>query len=379
MGGSDDPIQEMRSMLEDTLLNPFEIDPVNELPHVAAPVANWTEYVYFFGYDDQARQGISVHVGREPTDTQIWRGTLGIFLPDADRLLVAKYVGRDGSDRGPGSGPLQVRCITPMRTWMVEFNGLVHPTSRSDIMTKVFEDSKAELAKFCLVFEAAAPFWDLERGTAQGTGQPNLVLDEETSETKRSQLKTAHWEQICRVSGEITFRGKTTRIEGGGVRDHSHGPRDYGPIVGSNWINALFPSGKAIMAMGMRLVGREINLGYIFRNDGSPLEVVKLIEQPFSVAEDTPARSLAADPLTDPKSKHFRFVLQSKKGREVIEGEILHAMGTTYVSPNHELVGTNLSLIKGGSQLAECPALFHWDGETGVGVRERIARIGALR
>jgi hypothetical protein len=90
MRGFGDPIQETRSMLEDTLLNPFEIDPVNELPHVAAAVANWTEYVYFFGYDAKARQGISVHVGREPTDTRIWRGTLGIFLPDADQLLVAK-------------------------------------------------------------------------------------------------------------------------------------------------------------------------------------------------------------------------------------------------------------------------------------------------
>jgi hypothetical protein len=76
------PIQEMRSVLADALLNAFGIDPVN-----ASPVANWTEYVYFFGYDDQARKGISAHVGREPTDTRIWCGTLGIFLPDADRRL----------------------------------------------------------------------------------------------------------------------------------------------------------------------------------------------------------------------------------------------------------------------------------------------------
>lgn len=135
-------------MLEDALLNPFGIDPVNELPHAAAPVANWTEYVYFFGYDDQALQGISVHVGREPTDTQIWRGTLGIFLPDADRLLVAKYVGRDGSDRGPGAGPLQVRCVTPMRTWMVEFNGLVHPISRNDVMTRCSRIRRRNSRKF---------------------------------------------------------------------------------------------------------------------------------------------------------------------------------------------------------------------------------------
>ena len=366
-------------VIEDALLNPFDIDPIEELPHNPMSVPNWTEYVYLFGYDEEARQGISVHIGREPTDTEIWRGTLGIFLPDGEQLLVAKYLGRDGSDRGPGAGPLQVRCITPMRTWMVEFNGLVQPVARNDIMTKTLQDSKVEVAKFCLVFEAAGPLWDLEKGIQQGTNQPSLVLDEESSEAKRAQLKTHHWEQICRIHGKISFRGKTTSIAGGGVRDHSHGPRDYGPIVGTSWINATFPSGKAIMAMGMRLRDREINLGYIFRGDGSPLEVVELLEQPFSVALDTPPGSVPADPMTDEETKHFRFVLQSSQGREIVEGELLHAMGTTYVSPNHELVGTDLTEIEGGAQLAECPARFLWDGETGIGVRERIARVVALR
>jgi hypothetical protein len=366
-------------MLDDKLLNPFGIDPADELPHAAQDVANWTEYVYFMGYDDRAHQGISVHIGREPTDTDIWRGTLGIFLPDGESLLVAKYLGRDGSDRGPGAGPLQVRCVTPFRTWMLEFNGLVHRVPRNQIMTQTFRDAKAEVASFCLIFEGAGPMWDLEQAVQRAGNVQSLVLDEEVSEAKRDKLKTHHWEQICRVHGHMTVGGETTQISGGGIRDHSHGPRDYGPIIGSNWINAVFPSGKVVMAMGMNLVGRSINIGYIFRGDGSPLELIEIVEQPPIVTEQTDPRSMPADPLADSRTRQVRIVLKSRKGEEVITGELLHAMGTTYVSPNHELVGTDLEQVQGGSQLAECPTRFHWDRESGVGVRERIARVGALR
>jgi hypothetical protein len=364
-------------MIDEKFLNPFGIDPSVELPHARQPVPNWTEYCYFFGYDADAGLGVSIHIGREPTDINIWRGTLGIYLPNGE-LLVAKYFGRDGSDRGPGAGPLQVRCIVPFRTWSVEFNGLATPVSRKSIMTEALKDAPAELASFHLVFEGVGPFWDSEKGN-RAANQPGIVLDFEKSESKRKELETHHWEQIGMLRGAITARGKTTQIVGGGVRDHSHGARDYWPIIGSTWANAVFPSGKVFNAVFMRMVGREIKFGYIFRNDGTPLEVVKLIEHPDVVSEDTPARSVAADPMTDDKLRRPRYVVETANGREVLEGELLHAMGTTYLSPNFELVGTDLARVKGGSQLAECAARYTWNGEVGVGVNERIARVITLR
>ena len=364
-------------MIDDKFLNPFEIDPAVELPFARQPVNNWTEYCYFYGYDPNAGMGVSIHIGREPTDTSIWRGTLGIYLPNGE-LLVAKYFGRDGSDRGPGAGPLRLRCVVPMRTWAAEFNGLATRVSRTSIMTEPFKDAPAELASFHLVFEGVGPFWDAEKGN-RAADQPGIVLDMEKSEEKRKHLETHHWEQIGAVTGDITVGGKTTRIVGGGVRDHSHGARDYWPIIGSTWANAVFPSGKVFNAVFMRMIGREIKFGYIFRNDGSPLEVVKLIEHPFVVDEDTPDRSVAADPLTDESLRRPRYVVETSRGREVLEAELLHAMGTTYLSPNFELVGTDLARVKGGSQLAECAARYTWNGEVGSGVNERIARVSKLR
>lgn len=363
-------------MIDESLINPFGVPREDELPHAAHPLKNWTEYCYFLGFDPKVGAGITIHIGREPTDTRIWRGTLGIFVPGGEELLVAKYFGRDGNDRGPGAGPLQVRCLEPMRLWSVEFDGLAERVTRSAIMNDVHKDSPAELAKFYLLFEAAAPLWDL--GRAGIADQMVLVTDEVSAEVK-AKSHMNHWEQICRVRGSVTVGGKTYELDGAGVRDHSHGPRDYTAIIGNRWSNMLFPSGKALMTMATRVGSNFIIGGYIYRNDGSPLEVVKLLEYPFVADLDTPHQSVAADPLADASVRNFRMLIQTKRGKEEITGEILHAMGTTYLKPNFELVGTDVARVKGGSQLAECPAVFKWDGEIGMGMTERIAMMEHLR
>ncbi|MET0659047.1 MAG: hypothetical protein ABW110_12930 [Steroidobacteraceae bacterium] len=362
-------------MLSDAIINPFNVDPRDELMHASQPVQNWTEYMYLFGYCLESQHGVSIHIGKESSDPTIWRATLGIFLPNGE-LLVAKYSGRNGTARGGGAGPLQVTCVEPFRIWTADFDGLAERTTHNAIMTRVHQDTIPQLARFHLVFEGAAPMWDLEKGG----DMPSLVLvDGEEAKQKNHPSKTYHWEQLMKVRGEVSYGGKTYEINGGGVRDHSFGPRNYWPLVGSLWINAVFPSGKAIMLMTTHVTGFSFMVGYVYRGDGQPLEVVKVLEHPFLSNVDTPARSVPADPLEEGAERHFKFVFQSKKGREVVAGELVHGMGTTYVSPNFELVGTALDRIKDSSQLAECPARFTWDGEVGVGVRERIVRVAALR
>jgi hypothetical protein len=362
-------------MIDERLINPFKVPTEEELPHVTNGTTNWTEYCYFLGYCGQSRTGATIHIGRHSIDTRIWRGTLGIYLPDGD-LLVAKYFGRDGSDRGPGAGPLQVRCIEPMRLWSVEFDGLAERVTRPAIMNAVHKDSPAELARFYLLFEAAAPLWDL--GRSNMAQQMILITDEKVSiGQKESHLH--HWEQICWVRGEVSVGGKTYPVNGTGVRDHSHGPRDYTAILGNHWLNVVFPSGKAMMLQATRVGDNFIRGGYIFRNDGSPLEVVKLLEHPFVGDKDTAHKSIAADPLTDPRCKSLGWVIQTKRGKEEITGELLHAMGTTYLKPNYELVGTDIARVNGGSQLSESPCVYKWDGETGLGMAERITLMEHLR
>ncbi len=357
-------------MLDTALLNPFGIDPRDELPHPPEDKPNWTEYYYFFGFDRQTDHAVSVHIGREPTDPDIWRAVIGIYSPGG-KLLVGRYFGRDGAIDGPGAGPMRVRCQEPMRRWALSFDGLLEQSDRVALSNRPHPSAIAALAKFDLVFEGAAPMWDL--GKSDLSKGFVFVVDD-----TREESKSHHWEQICKVHGSLTLGGKTLAFSGGGNRDHSFGPRDYTPMVSSMWVNAYFPSGKALMLMGTRVGPFFIQGGYVFRNDGSPLETVRFIEAPAGDGDATPPASIPADPLADPARRHFRVVVATAAGEEIITGELTHALSSTNLSPNHELLGTDLAFPGKGFQFCECPTRYSWNGEEGMGHFERITQLRFL-
>ncbi|MET0988050.1 MAG: hypothetical protein ABW034_21850 [Steroidobacteraceae bacterium] len=353
-------------MIDDAMINPFNTKPEAEFPHPIQPVPLWSEYNYFFGYDPVSQCGISMHVGREPYDPSIWRATFGIYLPGGEELLVAKCSGRDGHARGAGAGPIRVTCVQPFRLWTLEFDGTAQPASRAENMAAAHMDTPGERVRFFLRFEGAAPFWDLH---ALMKGQA---------------WASEHYEQMCRVRGEIQFRGKTLAIDGGGVRDHSVGPRDYGAVVGDFWLNMLFENGAAIMAQTVRTEGNaDIARGYVFRNDGNPLEITEVVEGPVVNTVDTPRRSVEKDPMMEEALRKFHFVIKTKRGLETIQGEIVHSVATSYIAPNDELLGTSFHLVDRGQpkalQLTESATIYTWNGVKGVGTRERVARIATLK
>jgi hypothetical protein len=140
-----------------------------------------------------------------------------------------------------------------------------------------------------------------------------------------------------------------------------------------------------MMVQTVRLEDRgvEIRNGYLFRNDGSPLEVVEVLDGPFVASLETPPASIEKDPLVDDNLRYFKFVIKTKRGEETVEGEIKHSISTTYLSPNDELLGTAFAQLGKGqpraSQLTESSAIFSWNGIKGVGNRERIVRLSVLK
>src|SRR5271163_688239 len=145
-------------MLSDELINPYKLDPKDEFPHIPEATPYWTEHYYFGGIDAKGDVSVFIHISREPTAPEIWRTVIGIPRP-GDKVLVAKYCGRDGDTRGPGAGPLRIRCLEPFRRWTVEFDGLMERTDQAALTHRPHYNSIVELVKFDLTFEAAAPFW----------------------------------------------------------------------------------------------------------------------------------------------------------------------------------------------------------------------------
>src|SRR5262249_20922788 len=142
--------------------------------------------------------------------------------------------------------------------------------------------------------------------------------------------------------------------------------------------------GAAIMAQTVRTEGNaDIKRGYVFRNDGNPLEITEVVEGPVVNTVDTPRSSVEKDPLVDESLRKFHFVIKTQRGLEKADGEIVHSVATTYIAPNDELLGTAFHLVDQGHpkalQLTESATLYTWNGVKGVGTRERVARIATLK
>jgi hypothetical protein len=344
-------------MLDDIFLNPNGHDPQLDLPHAIKVMPNWTEHYFFYGYDMATRHGMCVHIGRLPADPTIWRAVIQVYLP-GEELLVAKYHGRDGDYRGPGAGPFKLTCIEPMKVWTADFDGALYSTTRSALAGGLLQDCPAEPVRFHMVFDAAGPYYGPKEDIVEGRSSDSF-----------------HTEQIHRMRGDITYRGKTLQLQGIGVRDHSSGPRDYGPVISDMWIHALFPSGKSFHAQIVRFTEAEIKGGYIFRNDGSPIEDIEILEHPPVNTLDSPAGSLPSDPLKY-NGGAYRLVLGTKNGVEEYQIQMLHSHIITYRSPVEEFIGTDLT--PGGIQMCEAPAEIRCGDEVAMGLYERVARTETL-
>jgi hypothetical protein len=348
-------------MIAETLLNPDDNTGEQELPFAPPDgITGWTEHYAFFAYDASTEAGLFIHMSRVPDEPVIWRGTLQIYLPDSE-LLVAKYFGRSGTKDGPGAGPLRITCEVPFRRFVAEFDGIAHRSTRQAITSGVMRDSPGELVRFKVAFEAAGP------------------LQGKQAAMKNRVDGSFHTEQVGTSKGSITVAGKTLKISGLGVRDHSAGVRHYGKVVSHMWLHGLFPSGLSFSVFTYRTIGHpEHKAASIFRGDGSPVEYVEILEHPeYPDLAHTPDKFLS-DPVLDPHYRRSHVVLKTSQGPLRIDFEPLHTHAITYVDPCEELNGTDFERPD-GVQMCDAPAIINCNGERGTGLFERSGRVGVLK
>jgi hypothetical protein len=342
-------------------INPFGHSVESEFPHPIETAPNWTEHYFFQGYDFENEYGICIHMGRLVADPQIWRPTIQVYLPNQE-LLIAKLHGRNGHAFGPGASPLKISCIEPFRVWSVEFDGVGQRVKRTELMQSVVEDAPMEPIRFHILFEAAGPIYGRKADIPDGRSVGRF-----------------HSEQICHLRGHFQHEGKIILAKGYGVRDHSSGPRDYGPVLGDCWFQTQYENGDAIMVQIVRFEAAEVKSSYLYCAQTGKIEMLEIVEHPPVPDVNTPPGSVNRDPLQDPNFKTYRVVVKRPDGETLtIKGELNHAHAITYLSPMEELNGTSPDRMD-GLQMCECPTtLERSDGVRGWGLYERTFRIGAL-
>ena len=298
----------------------------------------WTENAVFTMYDRAAGVSVWAHWGRFPRHQHIWEGYVSVFLPDG-RILISRGFGPSERADEASSGPARLRCEKPGERWRMRFDGMLRPATEAQLAAGPLEDGPVEHVEIDLAFVAVHPLYG---GGAQEQG-----------------WATAHFDQGGRITGTVRHEGVEHPISSYGFRDHSYGPRDYSTVIGDTWCTAVFPSGRALLAVEVwQTSGPPYGQGFIF--DGETMHPATSMEVPRLA-------SVEGAPHT------FAMTITTDAGVETVEVRQQASMAVTFGRP--------VGLVAGARTddpelpvITEGPARVTWNGEITDGWIEKSMR-----
>ncbi|MGE4431553.1 MAG: hypothetical protein AB7E05_12505 [Sphingobium sp.] len=319
----------------------------------------WTEYLYFFAIDEGTQRAISIHVGRCVGDLDRWRASIVAYLAD-DGLAVAMVEGQGWTDRRLEIGGLVIDIVEDARLWRVAFTGVARTVRRRDTMRGLARDGGEVALTFDLAFGGVVPLWDLRSSIGDAESYSRM-----------------HHQQVGRAIGSFACGEAAISFSGMCVRDHSSGPRNYALVEGDFWISVLFPSGRAIMAQAVKLANSMTNAAYLATPGADVLALGTVITHPAVPSADAAPGSFPADPMDGDDARDMEIVVEIGGRTHSMRGDLLHAAALTFYPPASEEIGTDFDTA-GVLQWTESLIKVRYDGETGYGVRERIAPVAIL-
>jgi hypothetical protein len=300
----------------------------------------WSENYCNQAYSPGAGVGFWTHLSRLAGPEDLWRDVFIAYLP-GDRFLIGKGYGNSAGPEGPGSGMLSMRCEEPWQRWSMRFRGAVRDVAGSALRAGALPDQHHHVAALDLTWTAMSPVWDLG---ARMSGQT---------------WARAHYEQACRVTGELVLGAERWEIDGTGIRDHSRGTRVFGTVREHWWLSGQFPSGRSFAVLQVINHGDEVTpLSYGYVSDGKTLDGAEVADLQIVEAD------------ADGAPLRTRFTLRTEDAEHVITGRILQAMPIGMGSPNELVMGRAVSAATPLS-LRECQTEYTWDEETAYGLTER--------
>jgi hypothetical protein len=190
-----------------------------------------------------------------------------------------------------------------------------------------------------LEYEGAGPVWDMSPSMgAQSWGE-------------------IHYEQLCRVRGTIRYGEVEIPFDGGGVRDHTRGARDFTPLGRYAWVHSVFPSGRGFIAMVVEAGEHHLSQATVLQ-DGR-LHEAQIHRAPLLRNVD------AAD-------EPYGFQLTWDGGSATIAAEVLRTVPCGLIVPNEFAAGCDMGVVS--HPLFEGSTRYTWDGEDGYGMTERLMR-----
>lgn len=300
-------------------------------------VAMWSENYLSGVCFPSAGAGAWFHQSRPQHDTRFWESVFTFMLP-GDRFLVAKGAAAADAHASAFGAGLTYECVEPFRRWRKSFHGLAQLVSGDQLRSGPLPDGPHLAVDMDLVWDGVGPTFDMDM-----------------SEQVWADVK-AHYQQHCRVRGQLVFGGERLELSGFGIRDHSWGPRDLARLGNHVWIYGEFPSGRRIMyfhhatptGAGLLEHGHEL--------DQQLRPLTKVGELPVP---RPPAR------WRDDYEVDFR---RSDGDIRTLRGKILTAVPLALDNGSELILGGPGATAS--HHLFEGASRFEWDGEIGYGITE---------
>ena len=242
------------------------IEPRDDHPHERGTEPAWSESTYFNFHDPTSGLAGFTRIGFRPNEGTA-DSTLFLFLPGGGAVAVlSKEERSDIAEAARGGGVAHLRG-DELKRWRVtcQETGLgVAPAGSVGVCADAPRVGAVVAVRTDLQFEAVMPPF----GTS---GRNRRSAD---AEAAAAAVAAGHFEQACRVRGEVRIGDAIFDVDGLGLRDRSWGPRDWSAPWGWRWFSMPFSKDFAIGVHSVIFPGREVQAGWAWR-DGRTIKMTR--------------------------------------------------------------------------------------------------------
>ncbi len=345
--------------------NPFDVDP-HHYDQIATPDPgdpDWSETHFWSVWNAAAGVGLFIHVGTDTEDKELWWAQVFAYLP-GNMVVADRSWGRSLDRAGPTTGNFKARCIEPLRRWRIDFDGAGELVSRAEMATRLVGAGPAVPVSFQLELTATMPVWDLYKAV----------------EIQGTDIGKVHHEQVMTGTGVLLVGGQhggEWSLAGCAFRDHSYGSRDVRPFGGDHLLGVYFPeSRRSLQALSFWDKTGKVQFRTASIHQGDQIEVIPNMEMTgleLNAVRPTSLRDLTGNPTS------FQMMLDTNRGRVVLDGEVLHVINISLIDKNTNVNGSAINIPGDHLLLAESQVRMTWpDGDVGYGFFERCYKKSLL-
>jgi hypothetical protein len=266
-------------------------------------------------------------MGRFRRDLDMWWVQVAAYLPGRE-LCVERFWGRNGSHAGLRAGGLNLAIADG--GWTATFDGVGQLTTTDELaLAPRGSSAPVRSMRFEVTATAAAPPWDMY---ASQTDRLDFAGD-------------THIQQGFTTAGALWVDGVEYPLDGIGFKDHSSGPRDFGPWNGHRFMMIVSPEWTCHAIVMISPEGEPLPPWGVLHRDGVRSQITRF---------ELPA---LADSAGGPV--HGDLLIETSSGERLeFASELVHALPVTVTEDNDningvdwELPGDPIVLIEGKGRL----------------------------